>query len=745
MKRVLAIFIVALLLLEPSLAFAQIAPLPASITANSCGTVTSTNFDSCCGSWPQACDNYCASHNDAKCPNYIPPATPPAATGPCAGLTGSALTQCKNAQASASTNAYFNPNVSIGGNGLSGSGGSFGGVSFSGIGGSILSCANVGQILVKTATNFVNQLFSKEVPTTDEKSKQELNQMNKTQQCLNGVAYSVAKKLLADVSSKTLNWINTGFGGNPLYVRDTGSYLKSISDQQLSRFIQQVPNDNPIFGNALRSALTQQATGRVNNDAVRPMTTPQAAQYKKFLGDFTQGGWSAWLNTTQVDSNNPVGAFFQATDRIGQTINQQKQNTRDEINRNEGFLDMKVCAEWKNNGQVTVDSMGLAGEPECLRYETTTPGSVIAEQAKIVTGSTVRQLEAADQINEVLGSFFDKLINNLLTKGLGSLRGGSNNGLSGGSFAGFSTGPGVNVVTGSSGQPLPTGVGTGLGTTNSNGSYSGDFDISRPQLLRAITQAQYDYIARVEDSQAVLGRLVPRVGALDYCLPGPNPTWQNGLQENFAVIDTSLNQIQSSAPNPGGSVSFLTLQGDFYDKVTAVTRAINRFFQVNNVSFPILHSYFQNGLDANVNDFTSNFNASALGDVFAATAGSAGEQAYARGFASQAYTEVSNLVSYSQSVPQINDQYNTAKTNVAGTLTELETIRAEVNAIVKTAKARHIAEQQALGNTIRASCINAAYQVDESPITPVARQESGVPNPIIQQSADASAYFYSNL
>ena len=65
--------------------------------------------------------------------------------------------------------------------------------------------------------------------------------------------------------------------------------------------------------------------------------------------------------------------------------------------------------------------------------------------------------------------------------------------------------------------------------------------------------------------------------------------------------------------------------------------------------------------------------------------------------------------------------------------------------IVSTAKARYIASQAAAGTPVTTACIDQAYQIDTTPIVGVSRIESDAPDPFAQQSAAASAYFYSNL
>src|SRR3989344_427116 len=55
-------------------------------------------------------------------------------------------------------------------------------------------------------------------------AKAELENQRVREQCLNGVAYVLAKQQLAKITNDTLGWVNTGLGGNPMFVRDQISY-----------------------------------------------------------------------------------------------------------------------------------------------------------------------------------------------------------------------------------------------------------------------------------------------------------------------------------------------------------------------------------------------------------------------------------------------------------------------------------------------------------------------------------------
>lgn len=781
----------------------------------------------------------------------------------------------------------FNPNESIPSGYGSGSN-SFSGISFSGVGGALAGCMNVGSSAIGlvgdlfgggsssggtpynpsqvTASNapvagsstipLDEQLpgdtpaaptgggtsgggtggstnimgVDQSVPVADKSSKKsadELAKANTREQCLNGVAFGVAKNALQAMSTKTVNWAKTGYNGNPFYVRDIDSYLKNVANQNIHNFLQDIPDDDPVFGIALRSAIYQQVSGISDGRISKLMDTPEAKKYQAFQDDFTQGGWNSFLNPR----NNALGAYFGAVDRLSSQVATQQQNVKDELVQGSGFLSMKECAEYEagnvaGNGtsdklscvadynskrageeatcatksnqilkdgcmqgvatkystllascdklENTLDANGGNQARKCLRYETVTPGEIISQQVSEVVNSPVNQLIAADSINEVLGGYFDSLMNGLFSEGLGAMGSARSSFLSG-----------LNVVLGSDGSPLPgvaeTRATLGLQNSCSTG-YSGDFDISRPQQLRAIIQAQKDYLNRVTDNNVVVASIIPQLGKLDYCIPGPNPTWQNGLADNYR---TFLSSFQEKSKTTGGGflfgmnsktkVSFLGTP-TFYDKSnggywnsyqwkfdgdTTVALGVINFTGQNIES---LYSFLNDGYNAMIANYNNAFvPQQKIIDAFKNTVSSAADKNLAQGNISQSIVEIAQINAYAQTIPAYQTFYSESITEVSRNIAELDSINKEVNEIIngrgnpgdtnyiEGAKRRYIREQADLGITMNVNpdtgkrCIDEAYLTDSSPILGAPLRETKPVDPAIQASREASIYFYSHL
>ncbi|HWC57690.1 MAG TPA: hypothetical protein VG621_01920 [Candidatus Paceibacterota bacterium] len=737
---------------------------------------------------------------------------------------------CPNTAATNQVLSRFNPGITTTTNGNN----TFGGLTFSGVGGAVLSCANIGQSIVsgvsdlfKSAEQQKSSAFSntlgqaattvvgttEEQPVTDKKALAELQKETQRENCLNGIAYQVAKNALQQISTQTLNWVTTGLNGNPFYVRDINSYLTNIQNQQIAQFLGTVGTSDPIFGNALRSTITQLVTGYDDGRINVAMNTPQAIAYQNFQNDFTQGGWPAFLDP----ANNPLGALFKATDSLGNTVGTAQQNVKDQLQAGNGFLDMQKCVEYapaSSNSSSTsaINPLGAyaslcatitpanqayckthsgevaagAQQQQCIKYETVTPGSIIAAQTAAITTSPIRQAEEADKINEVLGSFFDGLVNRLFSTGLASLAGTLTSGTTG-----------TNTVLDANGNPISndtTSVQDAFGYQPANGGFYGEFDISRPQQLRAVLKTQMNFLNRVEDTQVAMSTVVPTLGELDYCFPGPNPTWQVGTDYNFQLFDAAL---QGKQPNKtlGNVVSELSTAGlavpgygaviaavgnvvgqiiniaggdtpksltthnlQLFDKVTNGARQVGDYNIERSDNIDLL-SFLERNYNTVMQQYQTKFDPTTLTDAFIAT--DPADAADIRGKVADIIDETGNLVYDNQLISQYSQQQTQYISDTEDAIQQLSAINDQVEGIVAQAKARYIKQMSDAGTPVNVDrvidpttgkpgelCIDQAYDVNTDQIKAdprVTTDTDSATAQLVQQSKDAAAYFYSHL
>lgn len=389
---------------------------------------------------------------------------------------------------------------------------------------------------------------NKDITKTSESTAKtaDLNEKaNTREECLNGLAYRVAKFALAKLTEKTVNWINSGFNGDPFFVRDPESYFKSIVDNEVNSIlgpISQYKDTNKYpYGRDFAKSFLQNRVNTYNsysqsnlNTYLNKNITP--SQYSR---DFGAGGWDGWLGLTQNPANNPIGFGVITSQEIADRSAKSTQQTLNELNWGDGFLSQKKCAEPKDY------TPSKAKETPCKRWETVTPGIAISGQLSKVMGTSYNQLEMADQINESMSLVFDALTNQAMTWGVSKLSTKKDS-----SFTTFG-GIGTNRIYSSTGEDITnkTGAGSGWSGNSMNPSQqsgwfnqSEEFDItgvkSRTNNLSQVLLNQKKYKIELSKTTEILPNILPNVGELDYCIPGPNPNWTTDVEYKLSQLDS---------------------------------------------------------------------------------------------------------------------------------------------------------------------------------------------------------------
>lgn len=286
---------------------------------------------------------------------------------------------------------------------------------------------------------------------------------------LDGIAYMIAKQFLRAMTTSVVNWINSGFSGSPSFLANPEQFFADIGDQIVGDFIAQNGDLKYLcspFSIDIKIALALRYRPYQRNRYACTLSTiiknvTQAGKNATIngftAGDFRQGGWPAFVSLTTEPQNNVYGAYLLASNevsvRIGDKVSQQK----DELGQGKGFLSWKKCkpipvegeagfvgpaqqdplsddqtaeAAYNNarsgNGPAYDSSKQYTNTSNRQQTcETQTPGSVISGVLETQLGSPVRELELADEFNEIVNALVAQLVSTVLT---GGLRGASGSG-----------------------------------------------------------------------------------------------------------------------------------------------------------------------------------------------------------------------------------------------------------------------------------------------------------------------------
>ena len=241
---------------------------------------------------------------------------------------------------------------------------------------------------------------------------------------LDAIVTVASKIMIQSVTNAVVNWINSGFEGSPAFVTDPTRFLTDVGDQVAGDFIENTDSGLSFlcepFALDIRLALNLNYSStfvdEINcrlSDAISNVDN-----FTKFTaGDFSQGGWASWFEISQNPQNNPLGALLISQNELAIQIATAQGTEQKKLDWGDGFLSFRECIQMDQN-------------QKCTKHgDIQTPGTVINDQLGETLGTGFRQLELADEINEVVGALIGQLVQTVLTEGLSSFSSsGSNSG-----------------------------------------------------------------------------------------------------------------------------------------------------------------------------------------------------------------------------------------------------------------------------------------------------------------------------
>ncbi len=207
--------------------------------------------------------------------------------------------------------------------------------------------------IVHDPVNFVVNLLS----STSNGTTAGVQIKNLAKDIFKKVLSQIARKVTLNMTQELINWGATGFKGDPFYVRDQKSFLKSIGDQQMNTFITEVSSQAQQYGSPFAEGIAKDLISKYSSSfanksafslddfvgAVNP-----GATLDNYYEDFNTGGWSTWFNQNLIQANNPIGAKILAENEIASRLNTAIDTQKEELLQNNGFLSMKKCVAYKD-------------------------------------------------------------------------------------------------------------------------------------------------------------------------------------------------------------------------------------------------------------------------------------------------------------------------------------------------------------------------------------------------------------
>ncbi|HEY4494118.1 MAG TPA: hypothetical protein VJB95_01660, partial [Candidatus Paceibacterota bacterium] len=426
---------------------------------------------------------------------------------------------------------------------------------------------------------------------------------NLAKEILKEVARAVARRALAAMTQSTINWINSGFHGQPLFVENPKSFFKDIAKTEIKDIIDIVGYDRLRFpfgrATALNTIASYKRGFEQNAQYTLSNVIKDATLLDSYRNNFYVGGWNGFLINTQYPQNNYIGYQLLYNEELARRLDGTIQNTAATVattlQQGMGFLSPEVCdtnplynnlqnqfnrprwnqSEYDRNNWFPPNEDITSGEFQLYEEEyqqelqkakaewaktndcpgnlrATTPGSVVAASINKALGGPQDLAIGGVNYGNSLSAIFDALLNKFIGDGLSKLASTINSPTPNEDNWDFEG----NTL----GVADPSGV-----STLSNWLDTPDEVIVLANFKKEVadgienTQKELDLMDNKDGSTPGLTQVFTQIWqqtrALDQCVPGPDIYWQNRLTEemdkNISIISGALGKGEDKEDTTG--------------------------------------------------------------------------------------------------------------------------------------------------------------------------------------------------
>ncbi|HEU5114505.1 MAG TPA: hypothetical protein VFT82_01930 [Candidatus Paceibacterota bacterium] len=273
---------------------------------------------------------------------------------------------------------------------------------------------------------------------------------------LTPIAIKLAKAMLQNITSSIVNWINSGFHGNPSFVQNLNGLVSDTIDQGIGQFI-----SDDLGGNFLCSSFSFQVKAAIAQSYLpyHQRAACSLSQITNNVNNFANNnggvGWDNWLQVTTEPQNNVYGATILAQNELSQQIANKLNVQNRVLDWGKGFRSWDVCTKSSDGSD---PSKLDPTDKKCKGTETHTPGTVVETQLETSLGSGVRQLEVANDIDAIVGALTNQLMSKVITGAKGLLGAGQSS--SGSNYNSTTYQSAINTQT--SDAALSSAINTGI-------------------------------------------------------------------------------------------------------------------------------------------------------------------------------------------------------------------------------------------------------------------------------------------
>ena len=289
---------------------------------------------------------------------------------------------------------------------------------------------------------------------------------------LDTIAYQMSRAMIRQMRDGMIRWIQSGYNGKPSFLVNPEQMLRNMAAAQAKMVLNDVSKFASNSANGVSAALIKDIrNSQINTEAAfqksitstmgitiknsicsaegfgilmrqKGWTDSEAATARKalcesgmttaeqqeallkqcFAENFKCGGWKALLDMTQNSGRNTsIGQLTLSRDRIKTQVDTKAKQSTEELNRGNGFFNIKECVREK---RVTING---AEETYCDEYQSTSPGQKAVSLMGETVTDPIKQARLADEINESVSAVASAFMGDLVGRGFSVVNEAVNN------------------------------------------------------------------------------------------------------------------------------------------------------------------------------------------------------------------------------------------------------------------------------------------------------------------------------
>lgn len=243
---------------------------------------------------------------------------------------------------------------------------------------------------------------------------------NEVMDCMTRV---IAKIALQQITQSVVDWINSGFNGQPSFVQDYEQFFTDVADKAAGEFIQGsgLAFLCSPFKLQIKIAIAQSYANRKSSSASSCTLTGVVNNIEQFMnGDFSQGGWGGFLSFTTMPINNPYGAFMYGEVALNDHVIKATSEAKNNISPG-GFIGSTEEYDCKTRPKLSPNGIAVGVEKYGCKTRIITPGSVIEGNLRKVMDLPIDENLLADSFDEIISALINQLMTKTLYGGLSNL------------------------------------------------------------------------------------------------------------------------------------------------------------------------------------------------------------------------------------------------------------------------------------------------------------------------------------